>query len=372
MKDAPHMDNSQRIAKLSTLLKAADCPAIAFVPGPNFFYLTGVSLALMERPTILIITAEGDAHAAIPALERDRWAAEMPHAQTVYWQDSDGYSDALAELAKQVGGKRLAVEGNRMRQFEAAALSAAFGSAVSDGTAMLASLRLIKEPQEVSAIQRAVDVSEAALVATLGQVRAGMSETEIRARLQVEMLERGADGPGFDLIVLAGGAAADCHGIPSSERILKPGNALLFDFGAKLNGYSADITRTYFCEEVPEPHRRFYEVVLEANRVGRDMVAPGIAIHDLDHAVQSVLRDAGYGANIRHKVGHGLGLDIHEAPQLMVGNHETLQEGMVITIEPGLYEPGVLGVRIEDDVLVTESGAKSLTSLPRELEVIGR
>ncbi len=169
MKDAPHMDNSQRIAKLSTLLKAADCPAIAFVPGPNFYYLTGVSLALMERPTILIITAEGDAHAAIPALERDRWAAEMPHAQTVYWQDSDGYSGALAELAKQVGGKRLAVEGNRMRQFEAAALSAAFGSAVSDGTAMLASLRLIKEPQEVSAIQRAIDVSEAALMATLAQ-----------------------------------------------------------------------------------------------------------------------------------------------------------------------------------------------------------
>ena len=372
MKVDPSMDTTNRIAKLKALLVAANCPAIALVPGPNFYYLTGVDLALMERPTILVITANGDLHAAIPALERDRWTAQVPQAQTIYWQDSDGYADALAQLAKQVGVSLLFVEGNRMRQFEAAALGAAFGAPAADGTAILSSLRLIKEPSEVLAIRRAVDISEAALTATLSHVRAGMSETEIRARLQVEMLERGADGPGFDLIVLAGGAAADCHGIPSADRILKPGDALLFDFGAKLNGYSADITRTYFCQEVPKAHRQFYETVLEANRVGREMVAPGVAIHDLDQAVQSVLRDAGYGDNIRHKVGHGLGLDIHEAPQLMLGNHDKLQEGMLITIEPGLYDPGVIGVRIEDDVLVTHNGARSLTSLPREIQVIGQ
>ncbi|MCD7061424.1 M24 family metallopeptidase [Pelagibacterium xiamenense] len=365
------MDYANRIAKLTTLLNANDCPAIAFVPGPNFFYLTGVDLALMERPTILLVTAGGDIHAVIPALERDRWAAEMPAAQTIYWQDSDGYADALAELARQVGITNLAVEGNRMRQFEAAALSAAFGTAVTDGTAILAPLRLLKEPGEIEAIQHAVDISEAALTATLDTVRAGMSETEIRAKLQIEMLERGADGAGFDLIVLAGGAAADCHGVPSSTRILKPGDALLFDFGAKVNGYSADITRTFFCETVPEAHRRLYETVEQANRVGREMVAPGVAIHDLDHAVQSVLRDAGFAENIRHKVGHGLGLDIHEAPQLMVGNHDTLEAGMVITIEPGLYDPEVIGVRIEDDVLVTRTGARSLTTLPRGIQVIG-
>lgn len=371
MKDAPHMQYANRIAKLTALLKAAGCPAIAFVPGPNFFYLTGVDLALMERPTILIVTAEGDMHAVIPALERDRWSAEVPTAQTLYWQDSEGYADALTRLARQVGTAQLAVEGNRMRQFEAAALSTAFETAVTDGTALLAPLRLIKEPGEIEAIQHAVDISEAALTATLDKVRAGMSETEIRASLQIEMLERGADGPGFDLIVLAGGAAADCHGIPSSKRILKPGDALLFDFGAKVNGYSADITRTFFCEAVPDAHRRLYEAVQQANRIGRNMVAPGVTIHDLDHAVQSVLREAGFADNIRHKVGHGLGLDIHEAPQLMVGNRDTLEAGMVITIEPGLYDPGGIGVRIEDDVVVTETGARALTTLPREIQVIG-
>lgn len=264
-----------RLRKLTDLLAAADCPAIAFVPGPNFYYLTGVRLALMERPTILVVTTGGEMHAAIPALERDMWTARVPGARTVFWDDAEGYDDALAAMARQTGLSRIAVEGNRMRQFEAAALARAFGTAPEDGTAMLAPLRILKDATEVAAIRRAIDISEAALTDTLAQVRAGMTETEIRARLMVNMLEHGADGPGFDLIVLAGGAAADCHGTPSVERRLARGDALLFDYGAALDGYCADITRTFFCEEIPEAQRPLYEAVQEANRVGREMVRAG-------------------------------------------------------------------------------------------------
>ncbi|QQA43572.1 M24 family metallopeptidase [Pelagovum pacificum] len=365
------MNDTARLKKLTTLLQAADCPAIAFVPGPNFYYLTGVKLGLMERPTILIVTATGEMHAAIPALERDRWTAEVPQAQTIFWQDSDGYADALSRLAAQTGLSALAVEGNRMRHFEAAALAEAFGFAPTDGTTMLAPLRLHKDAEEIVKVERAVRISEQALEATLEVVKAGMSETEIRARLMIEMLERGADAPAFDLIVLAGGAAADCHGVPSADRRLKAGDALLFDFGAAVDGYSADITRTFFCEHVPDASRKLYETVQEANRIGREILQPGLSIHELDSAVQSHLADAGYADNIRHKVGHGLGLDVHEAPQLMVGNHQTLEEGMLITIEPGLYDPDVVGVRIEDDVLITADGARSLTTLPRDLRIVG-
>ncbi|MCZ4257073.1 Xaa-Pro peptidase family protein [Sulfitobacter sp. G21635-S1] len=365
------MNFDARIHKLAAILQRHDCPAIAMVPGPNFFYLTGVRLGLMERPTILVVTAAGEVHAAIPALEKDMWTARMPQARTVFWQDADGYADALAQLARQTGLTRLAVEGNRMRHFEAAALARAFGTAPEDGTDMLLPLRLNKDASEIAAIEKAVQISEDALAATLKQIGAGLTETEIRARLLINMLERGADGAAFDLIVLAGPAAADCHGVPSSDRRLKRGDTLLFDFGATLNGYSADITRTYFCEEIPQEHRAFYEAVQEANRLGRHMTAPGVTPHDLDTAVQQALSDAGFATDIRHKLGHGLGLDIHEAPQLMRGNHAPLEAGMVITIEPGLYRPGVLGVRIEDDVLVTEDGARSLTQLPRDPQVIG-
>ncbi|OAN76974.1 hypothetical protein A8B82_14110 [Sulfitobacter sp. EhC04] len=365
------MNFDARISKLTDILQRHDCPAIAMVPGPNFYYLTGVRLGLMERPTILIVTATGDIHAAIPALEKDMWTARMPQARTVFWQDADGYADALSELARQTGLTSLAVEGSRMRHFEAAALARAFGTAPEDGTDMLLPLRLNKDASEVAAIEKAVQISEDALTATLSEIGAGQTETEIRAKLLINMLERGAEGAAFNLIVLAGPAAADCHGVPSSDRRLQRGDALLFDFGATLNGYSADITRTYFCEEIPQEHRPLYDAVQEANRLGRDMTAPGVTPHDLDMAVQQALSDAGFAADIRHKVGHGLGLDIHEAPQLMRGNHAPLEAGMVITIEPGLYRPGMLGVRIEDDVLVTDNGARSLTRLPRDPQVIG-
>lgn len=365
------MNFDARLRKLTDLLQNHDCPAIAMVPGPNFFYLTGVRLGLMERPTILVVTAAGQVHAAIPALERDLWEARMPQAQTVYWQDADGYADALAALARQTGLSGLAVEGNRMRHFEAAALARAFDTVPVDGTEMLQPLRLLKDASEVAAIEKVVQLSEDALTATLSEIGVGLTETEIRSKLLINMLDKGADGAAFDLIVLAGPAAADCHGVPSAERRLKRGDALLFDFGATLNGYSADITRTYFCEEIPQDHSPLYDAVQRANRLGRDMAAPGVTPHALDTAVQEMLCDAGFADNIRHKLGHGLGLDIHEAPQLMRGNHAPLEAGMVITIEPGLYHPGVLGVRIEDDVLITDDGARSLTQLPRDPQVIG-
>lgn len=363
--------NNRRIAKLQSLLQAADLPAAAFVPGPNFYYLTGVSLHLMERPTILIVTEKGAIHAVIPALERDRWNALVPEAETVFWQDSDGYSDALATLARQSGLERLGVEAGRMRHFEAVALEIAFGFRVTDASKALAQLRLIKEPEELAIMEQAIRISETALEDTLPQITVGMSETEIRARLNMAMLERGADGPAYDLIVLTGGASADCHGVSSADRRVAKGDALLFDWGAAVGGYAADLTRTFFVSAVSNQHRDIYQTVLDANRLGLAKAAPGVTYHTVDTAVQDLLKERGYAELIRHKTGHGLGLDVHEAPQVMVGNKETMAPGAVFTVEPGLYRPDDLGVRIEDDVVVTETGARSLSVMTRDLMVIG-
>lgn len=363
--------NPQRITKLKTLLQAADLPAVAFVPGANFYYLTGVHLHLMERPTILIITAEGAIHAAIPALERDRWVAAMPHAETVFWQDSDGYAGALATLARQTGLDRLGVESGRMRHFEAAALEAAFGLQVIDASKALARLRLVKEPGELAAMENAIRISEAALEETIARVAVGMSETDIRTMLHMAMLEGGADGPAFDLMVLTGEASADCHGVTSSQRRVAAGDALLFDWGAASGGYMADLTRTFFIGSASQSRRDVYQTVLDANELGQKLTAPGVTYDAVDSAVQALLRDRGYGEMIRHKTGHGLGLDVHEAPYVMVGNTETMAAGTVITVEPGLYRPGDLGVRIEDDVVVTDTGSRSLSTMSRELRIIG-
>jgi Xaa-Pro aminopeptidase len=185
------------------------------------------------------------------------------------------------------------------------------------------------------------------------------------------MLAHGADGIAFDPLVLAGAAAADPHGTPQPDRRLRSGDALLIDYGAAWGGYAADLTRTFFAEKVSPRHRDIYEAVRAANALGRETAAPGVTLHDLDSAVGGSLRSAGFGDLIAHKTGHGLGLDVHEAPQVMAGNMARLEPGMVITIEPGLYHDGDVGVRIEDDVLITPEGATSLSGFNRSLQLVG-
>ena len=156
----------------------------------------------------------------------------------------------------------------------------------------------------------------------------------------------------------------------SNDYFLKDGDCLLFDFGAVVNGYNSDITRTFFVGSASDEQKNFYDAVLKANKLGLSISKPNLTMHNLDDSVLNSLEDSGYKDYIVHKTGHGLGLDVHEDPYIMRKNNELLEEGMVITIEPGLYKQGDLGVRIEDDVLITNDGCKSLTTFSKELRII--
>ncbi len=361
-----------RLARLLTAMDEAGLDAAALVPGPNFYFLTGASFHLMERPTLLVVTREGARHAIIPQLERTRWEALVPEADSIYWQDADGYEAAFAALARRVAPARMGVEGQRMRVFEAEALRSAFpAAAIVDAHAAVSRMRLHKDAAEIAAIRRAIAISEAGLAATLETVAAGIRESEVRARLLAEMLAAGADGPSFEPIVLAGPASADPHGSTSPDRRLEKGQPLLIDFGAASGGYFADITRTFFVGSAAPEHRDIYEAVRAANALGREIAAPGMTLDTLDRRVTDSLRTAGFADLVVHKTGHGLGLDVHEAPQVMIGNMAGMEPGMVFTVEPGLYRPGDIGIRIEDDVLVTPEGAESLTGFERALTLIG-
>jgi Xaa-Pro dipeptidase len=198
-----------------------------------------------------------------------------------------------------------------------------------------------------------------------------MTETEIESILLRNLFSNGADGLAFAPIVAAGDNAAKPHAHARPDYAIKSGDALLFDFGGSYQGYHADITRTFFVREVSDFDRAFYETVLAANAKGREVSRAGITASDVDDAVQVVLEQSQFAQYRRHKTGHGLGLDVHEAPQIMRGNHQVLEPGMVFTIEPGLYRAGEAGVRIEDDVVVTEQGIECLTSFPRDIRLVG-
>lgn len=363
---------AERLSKLYAAMDDADLDVAAIIPGPNFYFLTGVQFGLMERPTVLLIGRNGDRHAIIPFLEKSRWEAAAPDTMTEYWQDSDGYDDAFARVAARLSPRRIGVEGQRMRHFEAEALRKAFaGTQIADAHAAISRMRLHKEEAEIAALRKAIAISEAALAATLAQAGAGMSEAEFRRRLVAAMLDNGADAVAFDPIVLAGGASADPHGTPSPERLLEKGKPLLIDFGAAWGGYSADITRTFFVESVQPEHRDVYEAVRAANELGHRLAAPGMTMDNYDRSVNDSMRAAGFADLVVHKTGHGLGLDVHEAPQVMIGNMQPMEPGMVFTLEPGLYRPDEIGVRIEDDLLVTGDGNVSLSTFDRTLTIIG-
>ena len=360
-----------RRKRVATIAGDQGLGAVVFVPGANFTYLTGLHFHLMERPTLLFITADAQVLGIIPELEREKWSTTFPQAQTFYWQDSDGYHAAFAAAARALDGQMIGVEAMRMRVFEGEALRRSFQQgAVVDAEPHLTTLRLAKSDAEIASLIRAIEISEQALAETLEAVRSGMTERMIASLLKARMLACGADGFSFDPIVLVGGNAANPHGAPG-DTALAPGQALLIDYGASFDGMNADITRTFFCGHVSDDHAAIYQTVLAANEKGRAIAAPTLTAHDLDVAVTAVLAASPFASLIMHKTGHGLGLDIHEAPQIMKGNMQRLITGTVFTIEPGLYRSGDVGVRIEDNVVTTDAGARSLTSFPRDLTLIG-
>lgn len=236
--------------------------------------------------------------------------------------------------------------------------------------AMVEELRLIKDDTEVAAIEKAAHVAQTAMLATLKRIRPGMTERAVAAELEHEMLRRGASGPSFPTIVAEGPQAALPHAVPGDRRI-RVGSAILIDWGATVGHYRSDLTRMVFIRRIPPRFRRMYEAVLSAQREGIAAVAPGVPCRDVDAKARRRLKQLGMAGQFTHGLGHGLGLEVHEAPRLSStapGAEQPLRPGMVVTVEPGVYFPGVGGVRIEDDVLVTAHGCRLLSSLPRELD----
>lgn len=360
----------KRRDRATALLKDAGLDAAGFVPGAQFTYLTGVHLHLMERPTLFVLAANGAGFAVMPALEEQKWSQAMPEVETFYWDDAQGPQAAFKSLASALGNDvSLGVEGLRMRVTEYNHLLSHWSaSQIIDADQTLTELRLLKDADEISDLRRAISISEAALGDVLDGGIKGKTERHIGQLLYSAMLNHGASGFAFDAIVLTGGEAANPHGEPG-DREVRPGQPLLIDFGASYGDLNADITRTVFCDHVTDEHAAIYETVLAANKAGRSAVQAGATVGAVDVAATDVLQASRFAELILHKTGHGLGWEVHEAPAVMRRNEDLQRPGMVFTIEPGLYRAGEIGVRIEDDVLVTETGIDCLSSFSRELAI---
>ena len=228
-------------------------------------------------------------------------------------------------------------------------------------------LRRIKDEGEIARIGEACRIADEALSLIRPRLSGGPTEAEFARRLDFEMRELGAAGPSFDTIVAAGANAARPHHRPGLDRIGK-GYPIVLDFGALVDGYCSDMTRTVWTGGIDHPDlRRAVEVVMASQAAGVGAVGPGVKCSDVDKACRDVIAEAGWADAFVHGTGHGVGLDIHEAPSVAATSTDTLEAGHVVTVEPGIYLPGLGGVRIEDTVVVTEHGYRPLTRTPKDL-----
>lgn len=230
-------------------------------------------------------------------------------------------------------------------------------------------LRSIKDEGEIKIMEQACSISSEAFDYIITFIKEGLSEKEIRLALENKMYELGADALAFNSIIASGENGSLPHAIPSDRKV-KKGDLITLDFGAKYKGYCADMTRTVALGKPTDKMAEIYSIVQEAQETCQNALAPGKVCKDIDAMARDIIGSRGYGEYFGHGLGHGVGIDIHEEPRLSPVCDETLQAGIVITVEPGIYLPGIGGVRIENTCLITESGAKSLVTAPRELIIL--
>ena len=270
------------------------------------------------------------------------------------------------EAAKLPQSDNLALDGDYFSYTEQCALAAVLPHAAWKNV-NLVGLRAVKTPEEMQLIRRAVAISDEAFLQLLPHIRAGRKESELAAELEYNMRKLGSTKPSFETICASGKRSALPHGV-ASDKVVEEGDFITFDFGATYGGYCSDITRTVVVGKAAPWQKEIYDIVLQANLLGEKTLKAGLTGIQVDGAVRDFIGSKGYGPNFGHGLGHGVGLDIHEKPVLNRAPGQPLPAGAVVPVEPGSYLPDKGGVRIEDTVLVTETGCERLTSVPKELK----
>lgn len=353
-----------RLEKLRRSIKENGFDGIILAPGPNLRYYTGINSLLLERPFLLFIPGDKEAHLVSPELESGPFL-RSPLGITVHpWDDGEGPSQAFQEVVDRLSvSGRWALEGIVPFRFVYQLLKYAHPE-LDDAEIALRGIREIKEHEEVRLLERAASILSKSFVKIPQMIKPGMTELDLARMITSEIYSNDAELVG-DVLVQSGGMAADPHHLPSSKK-LKRKESIVVDATCAFSGYFADITRTFIIARDTE-FERFYENVLEAQRAAIGGSKVGVAVGSVDQAARDSLKRKGLDAYFIHRTGHGLGLEVHEAPYIVLGGNEIIRASMVFTVEPGVYIRDRTGVRIEDDVLVTEQGNKVLTkSVPTE------
>ncbi len=354
------MDHNLRRQRLAARLPDLGVDAFLVTNLTNVRYLTGYTGSNGQ-----VVVSEAGSVFFTDGRYTEQSRREVPDLRRVIY--SDGFREDLVAECKDLGISRIAFEEANVSYKTFGELSAVLD--VTPAADEVGRLRWVKDEAELSLIAGAQRITDRAFEAVLPKVREGMSERELALLLERTMEDLGAEGLAFETIAAFGENAAEPHHSPT-DRDLKRGDIVKLDFGARYEGYHSDMTRTVAFGEPPAKMREVYDLVRRAQEAGIAAVRAGSSGREADAAARSVIDDAGYGEEFGHGLGHGVGLEIHEGPSLRKTSEDTLPEGAVVTVEPGVYLPGVGGVRIEDMVTVGADGCRSLARSTKELLVL--
>jgi Xaa-Pro aminopeptidase len=357
--------HAARRRRAQQLIRELDADAVLITAGPNVRYLTG----LASSNAALLLPADGDA--ALLATDSRYTGAAQRDASDLELVTERFIEPALAIEASRRGVRRLAFEAHEMTVERHGELAAKLdGAETVPFGRVIEGLRTVKDAAELAKIEVACQLSDAALARVLPQLKEGMEERTVALLLDHQMALLGAERPAFDTIVASGPNGAIPHHSPT-ERPLRRGDLVTMDFGALHDGYHADMTRTVAIGAPAGWQRDIYDLVAAAQRVGIEALTDGVEAGAVDAAAREVIEAAGHAEHFQHGLGHGVGLEIHEAPMLGYGRTGKLSDRVPVTVEPGVYLPARGGVRIEDVLVVTAGGgARILTSTTRELLVL--
>ncbi|EGL83167.1 peptidase M24 [Caldalkalibacillus thermarum TA2.A1] len=331
------------------------------------YYLTGFYTDPHERFMGLFFDPEQGWTLLVPQLDFEAAQAAVGNMVAVCgYGDDQPAGQLVKDYLSRAGWNTIFVEENHMSYARAKWLLAQDGLKIHNISPFMEQLRMVKDEGEIVLLKEAARVTDQVLAAAMKQFKRGMTENDLVAELEYQAKKHGAAQMSFSTTVLSGKKSALPHGHSGAEPIGQ-GN-LLIDFGLVINGYCSDITRTFHVGEWDQKMQRVYEIVLTAQQAALEGIKPGMTLAEADRLARKVIEQAGYGPYFIHRLGHGIGLNVHEHPSVAPGRQELVKPGMVFTVEPGIYLHGQGGVRIEDAVVITDGGAAPLTSFPKRPE----
>ncbi len=339
-----------------------------------------VNIEGSSRPSLIYYTGFTGTFATLLLMEKEEWlitdpryteqASKQTDVEVIEYRAKEKFTEFLSNFVIEKKCEKIGIEKSRIslsffEEFSKNLKGVEFVSV----DKIVRSHRMVKEPEELERIKKAIEIAQNAFLETLNYVKPGMTEKEVAAYLEYKMKSLGADGVAFESIIASGPRSALPHGIASSRKI-EPGDIIVFDFGAVYEGYVSDITRMVSMGTPKEEVLRVHEVVRKAQDLAVERAKPGMKGREIDLIAREYLENVGYEKEFGHGLGHGIGLEVHEYPSISRFGEDDVSPGMVFTIEPGVYIEGAFGIRLEEDVVMRENGVEVLTSLDREIFVL--